>query len=133
MSSRTTTPPPVTVAGGGEGGRDGGEPTVFGGVFLLQCLAAFFTISTVTSSFYFAYTTIMDFGGATAPEKQVVYYSLYPTCSTNTIYSEGVQRAQRGVCASVYFAEIFVLALILVNFAAIMLYWMTSRNTVVSF
>lgn len=137
-SMASTGPPPAPST------TNNSEPTMnfpsrfdydvqIGAVFILQCLAAFFTFSTVTSSFYFTYTTIIDFGGATAPEKQVVYYSLYPACNTNTVFSDKVQRAQRGVCASVYFAEIFVLAVILVNFAAIMLYVISSfRNTVVS-
>lgn len=62
-------------------------------------------------------------------ETTSTYYGLYQTCTHSTLYSEHVNHAAKGVCAGVYFAEVFMAFAALFNTLAFVLYLVSNGST----
>ena len=89
-------------------------------------------ILTLTHTFspsldYFSFRTSIF----NSEESATTFYSLYESCSTTTVYSDSIQAAARGMCAAVYFAEIFMVLAFISQCFAFFLYLVTDSTTLV--
>jgi len=101
--------------------------------FALLHLGIISCIFTLTHAFspsldYFSFRTSIFFN---SEESATTFYSLYESCSTTTFYSDSIQAAAKGMCAAVYFAEIFMVLAFISQCFAFFLYLVTDSATLV--